>query len=64
MTVASPCDYADKQDRSSARSPGRYHEDRVIRSIWTRHDLVSKHAILFSLGNSEAFGCVVSARVQ
>jgi hypothetical protein len=41
MTVAFPCSHADKQNRLSVRSLGRYHEGQVLRSIWNRHDLVS-----------------------
>jgi hypothetical protein len=40
IATAIPHDYANKYDRLSAQSPGRYHVDQVIQSIWNRHDLV------------------------
>jgi hypothetical protein len=55
---------ADEHGRLSWQSPGRYREGQVIQSIWNRHDLVSNMQILFSPGNSEAFGCVVFDRVR
>jgi hypothetical protein len=40
IAIAFSRGYADEHDRLSAQSPGRYHEDQVIQSIWNRHDLV------------------------